>query len=389
MALTLERSRDDTALAELEPSAGETYPPGRLLRIGATASLAAGAMHVAAVAAHSEHRQAVWAFLGVALVQLVWGAAAFARPRRSLAAVGVGVGAAGVAGWLLAATRGIPLIDGLDTVQPIHFADALAAALAGATLLSCVTVVITRRAVVPQLLTSVLIGAIVAIGVPGTVAAVNHRHPTAEKAGSVVERVSTVPPRPFDPTRPIDLGGVPGVTPQQQARAQNLLAATVMLLPQWSDPAYDVAHGFFSIGDGVTGVEHYVNLGFMADDTILDPDKPESLVFDTRVRPKKLVAVMFMLKPGSTLADAPDIGGALTQFHIHNNLCFNAQGRVAGLTQGNGTCRPPLAKGPETPMIHVWIVPHPCGPFAALEGIGGGQIKPGETVACDHVHGTS
>jgi hypothetical protein len=38
-------------------------------------------------------------------------------------------------------------------------------------------------------------------------------------------------------------------------------------------------------------------------------------------------------------------------------------------------------------MIHVWIVPRPCGPFAALEGIGGGQVAAGQTVACDHVHG--
>ena len=38
-------------------------------------------------------------------------------------------------------------------------------------------------------------------------------------------------------------------------------------------------------------------------------------------------------------------------------------------------------------MIHVWIDKgHQCGQFAALEGIGGGQIAPGETVACDHVH---
>ncbi len=38
-------------------------------------------------------------------------------------------------------------------------------------------------------------------------------------------------------------------------------------------------------------------------------------------------------------------------------------------------------------MIHVWTVAHPCGPFAALEGIGAGQIKPGETRLCDHAHG--
>jgi hypothetical protein len=39
-------------------------------------------------------------------------------------------------------------------------------------------------------------------------------------------------------------------------------------------------------------------------------------------------------------------------------------------------------------MVHVWITPHPCGPFAALEGIGGGQIKAGETRLCDTAHGS-
>jgi hypothetical protein len=38
-------------------------------------------------------------------------------------------------------------------------------------------------------------------------------------------------------------------------------------------------------------------------------------------------------------------------------------------------------------MIHVWIVPHRCGPFAALEGVGGGQINEGEERLCDHAHG--
>jgi hypothetical protein len=38
-------------------------------------------------------------------------------------------------------------------------------------------------------------------------------------------------------------------------------------------------------------------------------------------------------------------------------------------------------------MVHVWITPHPCGPFAALEGIAGGQISEGEERLCDHAHG--
>ena len=77
----------------------------------------------------------------------------------------------------------------------------------------------------------------------------------------------------------------------------------------------------------------------------------------------------------------PDVGGPLTQWHIHNNLCFTddkVAPHVAGLTDANGDCRPPLVKLLPVPMIHVWIVPHPCGPFAALNGVGAGQVKAGE-----------
>ena len=91
---------------------------------------------------------------------------------------------------------------------------------------------------------------------------------------------------------------------------------------------------------------------------------------------------MYMAEPGTTLETTPDIGGPLTQWHIHDNLCFAASGQVAGLTDASGGVRPPLVKPEPVPMIHVWIVPHPCGPFAALEGIAGGSIKPGEQRLC-------
>jgi hypothetical protein len=38
-------------------------------------------------------------------------------------------------------------------------------------------------------------------------------------------------------------------------------------------------------------------------------------------------------------------------------------------------------------MIHVWITSNKCGPFAALEGIGGGTVPEGEEVLCDTAHG--
>jgi hypothetical protein len=223
--------------------------------------------------------------------------------------------------------------------------------------------------------------------------AAGHGHDDGDGAGEAVaaHEAAVVPPRPFHPDLPIDLGGVDGVTPQQQAQAENLLAVTLLRLPKYADPAVAEADGYRSIGDGITGYEHFVNWGYIDDDKILDPDHPESLVYRVENGERHLEAAMFMLTRADTLDTVPDLGGRLVQWHIHDNLCYTADPeapRVAGLTQPDGTCRPPLVKKDEVPMVHVWIVPHPCGPFAALEGIGAGQIKEGEERLCDHVHGT-
>lgn len=389
MTATLDRSQhlDEGSTDNTAPRTSLDWHGQRLLVVAGVAAIAAGVVHGAAIAAHSEHRQAVWAFLATSVLQLGWGAAAVARPRRWLAIVGVVGSAVFLTGWALAKTRGLTLVDGLDAQEPMRFADGLAASLAAVTIVAGGAAIAPRRPMLPRPVAALACVALIGVMVPGAAAAVNHPHASGATDPAVAEPASAVPPRPFDPALPIDLGGVDGVSPEQQARAENLLAVTLVGLPQWSDPAYAEANGFRSIQDGGTGVEHYVNREFMENDTILDPDEPESLVFDTTVSPKRLVAAMFMLPPGRSLDDVPDIGGALTQWHIHNNLCFNENGQVAGLTQGDGSCSAPLVKGPEQPMIHVWLTKHPCGPFAALEGIGGGQINEGEVVACDHLHG--
>jgi hypothetical protein len=201
---------------------------------------------------------------------------------------------------------------------------------------------------------------------------------------------ATVAPVPYDPTKPIDLGGVPGVTPEQQAAAENLVAVTLVRLPKWSDYKTAEAAGFHSIGDGLTGHEHYVQWDWINDDIVLDPDHPESLVYAPQPDgTKQLVSAMYMLPDTIDLAHAPDLGGALTQWHIHNNLCYTTGDapRVAGLTDGNGNCPASLVKKNPAAMIHVWIVPQKCGPFAALDGVGAGQIADGQTRLCDTAHG--
>ncbi len=206
---------------------------------------------------------------------------------------------------------------------------------------------------------------------------------------------TTVPgPRPFDPSKPIDLGGVPGVSAAEQARAEKLVRETLRDLPKYADPNVAYAAGYRSIGDSVTGDEHYVKWSYVDDDRILDSKHPESLVYEFRNGRKTLVAAMYMMPIGSRFTDVPNVGGNLTQWHIHNDLCLAdnpndpLQKVVSGVTSGNGTCPAGSAKAGATPMLHTWIVANRCGPFAALDGIGGGQIPPGEERLCDRAHGS-
>ncbi|MGV3759210.1 MAG: hypothetical protein ACO1PW_06650 [Actinomycetota bacterium] len=358
-------------------------------------------MHASAIGVHSEHRQAALAFTVVAALQLGWGLLALVRPGRILVAAGAAINLGALVGFTFAKTTGIAWVDGLEESEAVQTADGLAAGLAVVAVLAAVGHLSGRggRALRGSpLLTGTAALVLAALAVPAMVSAGTHSHSGGHDEGHAhteaaapgsptdVEPAAVVPPKPFDPDLPIDLGGVEGVTPRQQAAAENLLSATLVALPQFADPAEAESLGFFSIGDGFLGHEHYLHPGNMADGRILDPSRPESLVFDTSVEPKRLVAAMYMLNPGDTLDDVPELGGPLTQWHVHDNLCFTG-GRVSGLTDADGGCAPPSTKGPETPMIHVWITPHPCGPFAALEGVAGGTVPEGEAVLCTHEHG--
>lgn len=386
--------------------------------VAGAASLGAGAIHAAAVGVHAEHVQAARTFAVLAVLQIAWGAAALVARSRVLAAVGVALGVGAVGGWILAKTSGISFIDGMEAVEEVQLPDALAAGLAAvATLILARGLVVgltgrnlasPPRALLHGVGVVVLIASLVGMSEAGThshagghghgdeTAAGDHGHGDGGGTAAVGDDgdhehvASAVPPKKYDPSGPIDLSGVPGVTPEQQARAENLIAITLDRLPQFADPAHAETLGFRSIGDGFTGHEHYINWAYTQDEHVLNPDYPESLVYDTSGPEKVLVSAMFMTNPGVSLDDVPELGGPLTQWHVHEDLCFtdDPEGpRVAGITGIDQDCRPPLQKFPPTPMIHVWITPHVCGPFAALEGVAAGQVKEGEEHLCNTLHG--
>jgi hypothetical protein len=86
--------------------------------------------------------------------------------------------------------------------------------------------------------------------------------------------------KPYDPSKPIDLGGTPGVTAVEQHRAERLVEATIVALRRYEYPSEAVAAGYRSIGDALTGDEHFVKWSYVDDGHILDPNRPESLVYE-------------------------------------------------------------------------------------------------------------
>jgi hypothetical protein len=376
----------------------------------AACSVGAAALHFAYTPSHlAEYWLYGIFFLGLAWSQTLWAMGVVSRPWRWLLIVGIAANAAVIAVWVLSRTVGIWIGPNATVSEAATYPDILATVLEAMIVVGAMLVLIHPRLLdhrlhlrwaAPTAVSAGLVLVAVSAGYglsPRFVTAHDHGAHSghgqtvviANGKATVVTGGAVVAPTPYNPTKKIDLSGVPGVTPAEQARAEHLVAITVARLPQWADPATAVAAGYHSIGDGVTGFEHYINWSYINDNKVLNPDYPEALVYRVSEGTKTLEAAMYMLRPGSTLDSVPDVGGALMQWHIHDNLCFTADQaapQVVGLTDNNGNCPSPFVKLPPVPMIHVWIVPQACGPFSALEGVGAGQIKPGEQRLCDQVH---
>jgi hypothetical protein len=401
------------------------------LRLAAIASLGAGAIHATAAGAHSEHRSAVVAFVVTAVLQIAWGALALSRPWRLVALAGIAINAAAVGGWLMAKTSGISFVTGLEDKESAQFADSLAAGLAALAAVAAAVALVgllgrAGRAAWIARPNPALVGiaavATIGLAVPGMVQTGNHSHSGgghghAETAGAGHDHgagaegtagghdhgasEAAAVAKPYDATLPVDLGGVPGVSAEEQAEAEALVTESLQKLPQFADIPTIEAMGYHSIGDGFTGHEHFIKWDLIDDGRVLNADYPESLVFEVNraTGEKRLAAAMYMANVDDTLETVPDVGGDLVQWHIHDNLCYSGdpgKWRVAGVAPAGEECPEGTfrlagtnSNNNNVPMVHIWIVPHPCGPFAALEGVGAGQIAPGEERLCDHAHGAS
>ncbi len=161
---------------------------------------------------------------------------------------------------------------------------------------------------------------------------------------------------------------------QQLAAAHDLVTRVMRAAPAFAD--YDAVQraGGFSINatflgdDEGAAMEHLVNPAYMEDSAVVDPARPEALVFrrDGAGR-RQLIGFMFMMRRGQ---HGPQVGGPLTKWHFHPEtfFCMDSIGTPRARREASGACPAGMNSGPSAEMLHVWLVPNSYGIFSHMMG---------------------
>jgi hypothetical protein len=376
-----DRDLDDAAVSGDDAAAptgasSTVRAPSTWLVLTAAASAAAGLVHAAAAGSHSGDDTLVRLFAVTAVVQVAWAAVALARPARPVLAAGLVINGGAALAWALQRTRGLPWPAVLEDPESVGTQDLLAAGLGAAAALGALALLLrpallARRPGAPLSLTALVGGvAILALAAPAMATPHESGHHDGEAAHgdeAAHDDGHAAHDDTAGATGPVISLADSRVTEDERTAAQDLIDTTAEGMARFSDPESVAAAGYVSIGDAVTGYEHYINVGYLADGIELDPERIESIVFT--VAPdgtRTLASAMYILTFGKTMDDVPEIAGELTSWHDHQNLCWEGV-RVVGTTDRTGSCERGTFRG-TAPMLHVWVTEHECGPFAGIEG---------------------
>jgi hypothetical protein len=153
-------------------------------------------------------------------------------------------------------------------------------------------------------------------------------------------------------------------TSAQLRAAKELVADTRQGLARFTDLRDGLAAGYAPHHHGREAVKHYFNPAFVTDGRVLDPTRPEGLLYAYTDRGPVLVAAVYMMNRAGEAGIA--VGGCLTHWHSHTNLCSTdpAKGMVIGIRRRGGSCPRGQEPWAAPPMLHAWVISIPGGPFA-------------------------
>lgn len=165
-------------------------------------------------------------------------------------------------------------------------------------------------------------------------------------------------------------------TPQQAAAAAQLLAETRAAIAPYQDWRKAWAAGYRPGGPQNMPSTHWMNQRYVDAGYVLDPMRPQGLVYANTTHGPVLIGAMFQMKHLGQFG--PDPGGPLTAWHQHQDICFTPLGFEFSLMGPTATCPIGAIDISVPPMLHVWIVDNPKGGQFAVD-IDGAVVK-----AIDH-----
>lgn len=184
---------------------------------------------------------------------------------------------------------------------------------------------------------------------------------TGTPSGSMATDTSLVCPNVANTTVMADgmvMAPVPAGPPTaaQQSAADQLVSETTSALAQYADLSAATSAGYVPATDPNGYVVHYADWQTVRSGDVLDPSHPSALVYANTVSGPVLLGAMYMgagpCQPG------PDVGGSLTQWHAHDNLCLSpATHQVVGRATASGSCASGVHNTATYFMLHVWTAP--------------------------------
>jgi hypothetical protein len=154
-------------------------------------------------------------------------------------------------------------------------------------------------------------------------------------------------------------------TSAQRTTASKLVADTRLGLARFADLRDALAAGYAPHLRVREAVKHYFNPAYVTDGRALDPARPEGLLYAFTARGPVVVAAVYLTNRAGEPGRA--VGGCLTQWHVHHNLCSSdpARGMITGVRTRDGACPRGQVPWAAPPMLHTWVIDVPGGSFAA------------------------
>ena len=351
----------------------------------AALSVGAAAIHFAVVFEHfAQYALYGVFFLVISWAQTIWSAVLLWRPSRLWLWLGIAGNAVVIAVYAGSRTVGLPFGPDLHHAEPVGALDLVSCVLEFGLIAACAVLLwrpsvadrpLMRRGALARVAALAVapvavIAATTAVMTPGwagpegPAGMASATSSTSQSSSSALTGgmgdMGTTDGQPdmrmFGSTAPPTAG--------QVLAAAQLVKATDASLKRYANVHAALAAGYTYVLR-TNGEEHLLYDGNLAGYLGLNPQHPSSLVYAINVPDHApiLLGAMYIM---ADRQNGPQIGGGLTRWHSHLEICANGHLTIAGFDlQLRDRCNPATWRDRyTTQMLHVWVVPYPGGVFS-------------------------